>query len=57
MGVSNGNRGGKPTVIGARVTREQAEEFDRKRQHLTRSEAARLALLQWPGLEPRPTDV
>lgn len=50
-GVSNGNHGGRPTVIGARVTKEQAVEFDRKRGALSRSQAARLALLEWQGLK------
>lgn len=52
-GPSNGNRGGRPLVIGVRVTKTQAEEFDRKRGALSRSEAARLALLEWPGLRPK----
>lgn len=53
-GASNGNRGGKPTVIGARVTQTEAADFDAKRGTLTRSQAARLALLEWQGLRPKP---
>lgn len=43
----------KPVVLGARHTQAEAEKFDRKRGHLSRSEAVRLALEVWPGLPPQ----
>ena len=47
---NEGSEGGKPIVLAARVTKEFAADFDRKRGGLSRSEASRLALLTWPGV-------
>lgn len=53
MGEADGSRGGRPHVLGSRFTGAELEAFMAKKgTALNKAQAVRLAILEWPGLNP-----
>lgn len=53
MGAAvNGARGGRPVVMASRFTHDEERRFLAKAPGLTKAQALRLAVLEWPGLSP-----
>lgn len=59
MAATNGNRGGKRKVLGARFSDAEVAEFEGKfaGSPLSHSQAIRMAILNWPGLPPRDDEI